>query len=66
MALLVGGGLPGRGTPGRDTPILYGSLYDTIRTQTKLDDVEADRLAMKVLVRLQSRLAAAGFITRDP
>ena len=65
MALLVGEASRVEGPQAEILLVLYGSLFDTIRTQTKLTDVEADRLAMKVLVRLQSRLAAAGFITRD-
>ena len=65
MALLVGEASRVEGPQAEFLLVLYGSLYDTVRTNTKLTDVEADRLAMKVLVRLQSRLAAAGFITRD-
>ena len=65
MALLVGEASRVEGPQAEILLVLYGSLFDTVRTQTKLTDVEADQLVMRCLVRLQSRLAAAGFITRD-
>src|SRR4029077_10874226 len=65
MALLVAEESRIEGPQSEVLHILYGSLFDTIRTHTALSKVEADQLVHRCLVRLQSRLAGAGFVVRD-
>ena len=65
MALLVADESRIEGPQAEVLHILFGSIYDTVRTQTVLTDDQADRVAMQCLVRLQSRLAGAGFVSRD-
>ena len=65
MALLVGNDSKIEGPQAEVLHNLYGSLFDTILTNTTLTRSEADQLVMRCLVRLQSRLAAAGYVVRD-
>ena len=65
MALLVADTSRIEGPQAEVLTVLYGSLYDTIRSHTQLTRIEADDLVQRCLVRLQSRLAGAGFVSRD-
>lgn len=65
MALLVSDDSRVDGPQAELLHVVYGSLYDTIRQGTTLTRAEADRLTAQALVRIQSRLAAAGFVVRD-
>jgi len=51
--------------PQRDVlHVMFGSLVSTLEAQG-MSEVDADNLASRILVRLQSRLSAAGFVVRD-
>jgi hypothetical protein len=65
MALLVGNDSRIEGDQSDMLHVLFGAMVNTLEAETKLTQLEADRLALVMLVRVQSRLAAAGYIVRD-
>jgi hypothetical protein len=65
MALLVGNHSRIEGDQADMLHCLFAAMFDTLEVETKLGTMEADRVCMIMLVRIQSRLAANGYIVRD-
>ena len=65
MALLVADASRIEGPQSDVLHVLYGAMFDTLKRQAGLTLVQADQLAMQCLVRLQARLASAGYVVRD-
>jgi hypothetical protein len=64
MALLVADSSRVEGPQGDLLHILFGALVATLR-DGGMSELDADNLAMRALVRIQARLAGAGYIIRD-
>jgi hypothetical protein len=65
MALLVGNDSRIEGDQAELLHVLFGAMATTLEAETQLGPLEADRVALVMLVRVQARLAAAGYIVRD-
>ena len=65
MALLVADASRLEGPQAEILHVLHAAIYDTIKANTDLTRVQVDELTMRCLVRLQSRLAARGYVVRD-
>lgn len=64
MALLVADESRIEGPQGEVLHVLFGALVTTLEAEG-MKRVDADNLAMRMLVRVQARWAGAGLVTRD-
>jgi hypothetical protein len=64
MMLLTEPGTQIEGPEPEILQVMFSTLVLSLHADTAMTQLDAERIAMKIMVRTQARLAAAGYITR--